>query len=219
LQIFNMPLSATDWVGWAAAGLVLLSFSLKTMVSLRVVAIASNLAFFSYGLMAGLTPVCVLHGLLFPLNLWRLHQMRNLLGQVKRVSGGQFSLDMLLPYMSVQTLPVGHSIFREGDPVERIYLILEGRVLIERVQVELGRGALLGEMGVFTRSHQRTAGAICVTEVRIGSLTAEKFWQVFYQDPAFGTFVMQTIVERNARNRGPHVPPPTAPMPLSATDA
>jgi CRP-like cAMP-binding protein len=88
-------------------------------------------------------------------------------------------------------------------------------VLIERVQVELGRGALLGEMGVFTRSRQRTAGAICLTEVRIGSLTAEKFWQVFYQDPAFGTFVMQTIVERNARNRGPDAPPPTAPVPLS----
>lgn len=213
-----MPVTVTDVLGWAAAGLVLLSFSLKTMVALRVAAIASNVAFFSYGLMAGLVPVVVLHGLLMPLNLWRLHQMRNLLGQVKRVAVGDFSLDMLLPYMTVSQHPAGHPIFQEGDPVDRIYLILDGRVHIERINIELGQGQLLGEMGVFTRSQQRTAGAYCVTPVRIGSLTAEKFWQVFYQDPSFGTYVMQTIVERNARNRGPQTPPPTAPLPLAATD-
>ncbi|WP_342130942.1 Crp/Fnr family transcriptional regulator [Hydrogenophaga sp. OTU3427] len=213
-----MPFSPTELLGWAAASLVLLSFSLKTMVALRVAAIASNVAFFSYGLAAGLVPVMVLHGLLLPLNLWRLHQMRDLLGQVRRVAGGRFSLDMLLPYMSVSQYPAGHHIFQEGDPVEHIYLILEGRVLIERVHIELGKGELLGEMGVFTRSHQRTAGATCLTDVRIGSLTAEKFWQVFYQDPSFGTYVMQTIVERNARQRGPQVPPPTQPVALEPVE-
>lgn len=208
----NFPL--IELLGWLAAGLVLLSFSLKTMVALRLAAICSNVVFFAYGWLADLLPVWTLHGLLLPLNLWRLHQLRNLLGQVKKVSGGQFSLDMLLPYMRVQTLPAGHPIFSEGDPVEHIYLILEGRVLIERVQVELGQGQLLGEMGVFTQAQQRTAGARCLTEVRIGSLTAAKFWEVFYQDPAFGTFVMQTIVDRNARHRGPDAPPPTQPAPL-----
>ena len=80
------------------------------------------------GLMADLLPVWTLHGLLLPLNLWRLHQLRNLLGQVKRVSGGRFSLDMLLPYMSVQTLPAGHQIFSEGDPVAQIVDGFEARV-------------------------------------------------------------------------------------------
>ncbi|MDP3520610.1 MAG: cyclic nucleotide-binding domain-containing protein [Hydrogenophaga sp.] len=210
-----MNLHFTELLGWVAAGLVLLSFSLKTMVALRVAAICSNVVFFGYGLMADLLPVWTLHGLLLPLNLWRLHQLRNLLGQVRRVSGGRFSLDMLLPYMSVQTLPAGHQIFSEGDPVAHVYLILEGRVLIERVQVELGQGQLLGEMGVFTQAQQRTAGARCITDVRIGSLTASKFWEVFYQDPAFGTFVMQTIVDRNARQRAPEAPPPTQPAPLA----
>lgn len=209
-----MTSTFTDLLGWLAAGLVLLSFSLKTMVALRVAAICSNVVFFSYGLLAELGPVMVLHGLLLPMNLWRLHQMRNLLGQVRRVSDGQFSLDMLLPYMSVQQLPAGHRIFSQGDDADRVYLILEGRVLVERINVELGQGQLLGEMGVFTRSHQRTAGARCLTDARIGSLTAAKFWEVFYQDPAFGTYVMQTIVERNARNRGSYVPPPTQPAPL-----
>ena len=48
----NFPL--IELLGWLAAGLVLLSFSLKTMVALRVAAICSNVVFFGYGLMADL---------------------------------------------------------------------------------------------------------------------------------------------------------------------
>ena len=107
----------------------------------------------------------------------------------------------------------GPHLDRDGDGVFETHKDAP-RVLIERVQVELGQGQLLGEMGVFTQAQQRTAGARCLTDVRIGSLTASKFWEVFYQDPSFGTFVMQTIVDRNARQRGPEAPPPTQPAPL-----
>lgn len=185
-----------DALGWLAAALVLLSFSLKTMVALRVAAIASNVVFFSYGALAGVTPVLVLHGLLLPLNLWRLHQMRNLLARLRRVSGGDFALEMLTPHMETRHLVAGEVIFREGEPADHLYLILKGQVLIDRVGVTLGRGDLLGEMGVFTRRRQRIASAQCLTDVELGRLGLEKFWQVFSQDPAFGTYVMQVIVQR-----------------------
>lgn len=186
-------------LGWLSAALVLLSFSLKTMVSLRMVAIASNVAFFSYGWVADLLPVYVLHGILLPVNLFRLHQMRNLLNRVKSVSSGEFSMDMLVPFMTVRTLPAGAVLFREGDQVDGLYLILKGRVHIRRVGVEIGPGELLGEMALFNKSRERTAGADCATDVQLGTLSVDKFWEVFAQDPAFGAFVLRTVVARNAR--------------------
>ena len=42
------------------------------MVSLRIVAICSNVAFVTYALLLDLPPVLVLHVILLPLNGWRL---------------------------------------------------------------------------------------------------------------------------------------------------
>jgi hypothetical protein len=63
-----------DWVdgiGYCASLLVFCSFYMKTMIPLRGVAIASNIAFMTYGLAGGVYPVFVLHVVLFPLILVR----------------------------------------------------------------------------------------------------------------------------------------------------
>jgi hypothetical protein len=63
-----------DLVGYAAAGLVLMAFSLHSLVALRSVAIASNVTFIAYASVAHLHPVLVLHAALLPINVWRLWQ-------------------------------------------------------------------------------------------------------------------------------------------------
>ncbi|MEL6768812.1 MAG: hypothetical protein AAFP17_16640 [Pseudomonadota bacterium] len=67
-----MGQALTDLVGFAAGALVLLSFSMTSMLPLRLLGIGSNLAFIAYALMAGLLPVFLLHALLLPINLRRL---------------------------------------------------------------------------------------------------------------------------------------------------
>lgn len=62
----------TAIVGWVAAGLVLATFCCERMVSLRLVAIASNLAFIGYACLAQLWPILALHTIMLPLNVWRL---------------------------------------------------------------------------------------------------------------------------------------------------
>jgi hypothetical protein len=59
-------------IGYLASALVLATFCMRNMVALRCVAIASNLAFICYGLLANLDPVLVLHLLLLPLNVLQL---------------------------------------------------------------------------------------------------------------------------------------------------
>src|SRR5215475_5637457 len=68
--------SVIDGVGFAAAGLVLATFCMRSMITLRWVAIASNVAFIAYGYLGGLTPVLLLHLLLLPVNVCRLLQLR-----------------------------------------------------------------------------------------------------------------------------------------------
>lgn len=65
-----------DFIGWLAAGLTLLTFSMKRMVGLRCIAISSNIAFMLFGYLAGIMPVLVLHLCLFPCNIIRLFQIR-----------------------------------------------------------------------------------------------------------------------------------------------
>lgn len=69
-----MQASPNDFVGYLAAGLVLATFCVNSMNALRVLAIASNVAFVTYAYLTNLTPVLLLHAVLLPINLCRLAQ-------------------------------------------------------------------------------------------------------------------------------------------------
>lgn len=64
----------TDFMGFAAAGLVLATFCMTSMRALRTIALLSNCAFICYGVAGGLAPVVALHALLLPLNGYCLLQ-------------------------------------------------------------------------------------------------------------------------------------------------
>ena len=70
-----------DLLGFAAAGLVLLTFYVRSSTAMRAAAIASNLLFIAYAGTQGLLPVLVLHALLLPLNVWRLREMATAVGR------------------------------------------------------------------------------------------------------------------------------------------
>ncbi len=54
-------MTVTESLGYVAAFLVLLTFSMKTMVQLRVVGILSNLFFIAYAYLNGAHPIMILH--------------------------------------------------------------------------------------------------------------------------------------------------------------
>lgn len=65
----------SDASGYIASALVLLTFCMTSMRPLRMVAIASNVAFIAYAMTAHLYPVLLLHSILLPLNVTRLLQI------------------------------------------------------------------------------------------------------------------------------------------------
>jgi hypothetical protein len=67
----------TDLIGCVASLLVLLTFCMRDMASLRVVALLSNFAFLFYGISLHLPPIIALHGVLIPINVVRLAALRD----------------------------------------------------------------------------------------------------------------------------------------------
>ena len=64
-----------DITGYLASALVLVTFSMQSMRSLRLAAIASNIAFIVYAVSSDLRPILILHSILLPVNIVRLIQI------------------------------------------------------------------------------------------------------------------------------------------------
>ena len=61
-----------DVAGYVACALVFLTFYMKGMVQLRLVALCSNVAFLVYAFSLHLAPIAILHSALIPVNVIRL---------------------------------------------------------------------------------------------------------------------------------------------------
>jgi hypothetical protein len=59
-------------LGYVASAAVLATFLMRRMVTLRLVAILSNVLFFLFGYIQHIYPVFFLHVALLPINTWRL---------------------------------------------------------------------------------------------------------------------------------------------------
>jgi hypothetical protein len=190
-------MSWLEVVGYIASVLVLSTFYMKTMVPLRYCAIASNLAFATYGFFGEIYPVLALHLLLLPLNIKRLLEIRRLISDIQRASAGGVSLEAMIPFMATRTFRAGDVLFRQGDRATGLYVLCKGSVRLPEIDVTLSdRGALIGEIGLFSPSHQRTASAICETDVAALTLTEDKVVQLYYQNPRFGFFLIRLVIQR-----------------------
>ncbi len=78
----------TDLVGFAAAFAVLARFCMTTIVSLRSMAIVSNVLFIFYGVLGHIYPVLFLHITLLPINLAKLYQIQHRPRQIGNRCGG-----------------------------------------------------------------------------------------------------------------------------------
>jgi len=92
------PIWNNEIAGYLASGLVLATFTMKSMRPLRIMAVLSNVAFIYYAVIAGIFPVLILHGVLLPMNVFRLIQMQaeyHKRGQNVMTSAAQRSRDGL----------------------------------------------------------------------------------------------------------------------------
>jgi CRP/FNR family transcriptional regulator, cyclic AMP receptor protein len=192
-----------SWVtllGYAASGAVLATFCMSTMIPLRVVALASNVLFMSYGYFDQLYPVLILHALLLPVNALRLFQFYRLVRDMRETPREDLTVQALLPYMTRRTFAAGEVLVRKGEKADRLYYLVDGELEVADFSKVLNSGAMVGEIGVFAPNQQRTATIVCRTNCSVLELTESKAKQLYFQDRSFGFAVLQLIISRLIEN-------------------
>jgi CRP/FNR family cyclic AMP-dependent transcriptional regulator len=187
-------------IGYLASSLVFATFYMKMMTPLRAVAIASNVAFIGYGYLGGMAPILILHMTLLPLNLWRLHQTRALAKKVRRAMQDDLSFDWLIPYMNHRSFAAGETIFRKGDAACELYLISAGALRLSELGIVVGKGSLVGEIGVFSPHKMRTATAVAVTPVELLAISEDRVIQLYADNREFGFHLVSLITKRLLAN-------------------
>ena len=94
--------------------------------------------------------------------------------------------------------PSGSVLFREGDPPGALFVILEGRIQLERggeVVAEAGAGEPLGTWSLF-EEHTRRATAAVVEDARVILLEREDFYEVLTEHVEITRSLVQDLVRR-----------------------
>lgn len=195
-----MTVEIGEFLGYLASGLVFLTFCMKTMIPLRLLAIGSNLAFISYGLVDGLIPIVILHCMLLPLNLVRLYQMYNLIKTIRQAVRGDLSLDGILPYMTRRRFERGAILFRKGDTAGQMFYMLAGRIHLLEIDKSIGEGTVIGEISMFSPQKERTATARCESDCDLLAIDDDKVMQLYFQNPQFGFALIRLITSRLIEN-------------------
>jgi hypothetical protein len=187
-------------LGYLAAILVFCTFYMRTMLPLRCIAIASNMTFLAYSLPLGLLPVAVLHGLLLPLNVLRLFQIRWMLAKVRLARTSEIDVGPLMSSLALEKHAQGAVLFRKGDWGDRAYFIAEGEINFPEIGVRSGIGQLFGEFAIFSPEHARTASAVCATDAVLYRIDEQAIVLAFHQHPSFAFALMRLIMRRTIDN-------------------
>jgi CRP/FNR family cyclic AMP-dependent transcriptional regulator len=194
--VHQLEIYLPEIFGYIAAGLVLATFSMRTMLPLRILGISSNIAFITYGYLADLHPVLILHAALLPLNIYRFIEMRRMVRELEGASGGAQGLKALLPHASSVALLAGTTLFREGDPADDMYIITSGRIRMPEFDIDIGPGESVGEIGMFSPSGQRMTAAVCSEDCKLQRITREKLRELVYQNPRIGFHLINVVTAR-----------------------
>ncbi|HUK10103.1 MAG TPA: cyclic nucleotide-binding domain-containing protein [Stellaceae bacterium] len=180
--------------------LVLGTFGMRTMMPLRIAALASNVSLIAYSLVSHLYLVLLLQVILLPINLWRLIEIIQLARRLRGAVSEDSVFKALLPFAGVRWVKSGEVIMRKGESSDAMYLVLEGQLWVEEAAAAVGPGSIVGEIGVLSSSHRRTATVSAKSECKLGVVSSVDFQQVYYTDPALGLSLVRLIIDRLTRD-------------------
>jgi CRP/FNR family transcriptional regulator, cyclic AMP receptor protein len=193
-------MNQADVIGYVGAVFVFGTFWMKTMIPLRAFGLVSNFLFIGYGYLAGAYPPLVLHILLLPLNVMRLHQMLQLTQQVARAAAGDLNMDWIKPFTSSHAMNVGDLLFRKGDLADRMFFVVSGRCRLMESGIDIAPGAVVGELAMLSPDKTRTQTLQCTKAGKLLEITYGQLRQLYFQNPKFGFYFIELISKRLFEN-------------------
>lgn len=101
----------------------------------------------------------------------------------------------------IRTFKSGEPIFREGEPGDCMFVIVEGAVDIQvhgKVVDHLAAGSVFGEMALID-GLPRSGTAVAAGDCRLAAIGEKRFLRLIEQTPRFALQIMRVITERFRR--------------------
>ena len=198
---------------------VVATLSMRTMIPLRVFGILTNIVLIVSAIPTHNYATLVLHSVLLPLNSYRLHQMLQLVRDVKKSVNSDLSMEWLKPFMTERKCAAGEVLFYKDEKAESMFYIVSGRFQLVESGIELPVGAIVGELGMLSPSNMRTQTLECIEAGLILSVSYKQVEELYVQNPAFGFYFLrlasarlfqniETLEQRLAQYAGRRRPPP-----------
>ena len=135
---------------------------MRTMIPLRVFGILTNIVLISTAIPTHNYLVILVHSVVLVLNSYRLHQMLQLVRDVKKSVNSDLSMEWLKPFMTERKCAPGEVLFYKDEKAEDMFYIVSGRFKLVESGIELPVGAIVGEFGMLSPSNARTQSLECV---------------------------------------------------------
>lgn len=186
--------------GFIGAGLTLASYAMKSMMPLRVVALASSVFFLAYGWIEAALPTLVLNIGMILINSKKAWEMRTLVRAIEQAKSDTPVADWLLPHMTRRQATAGQTLWKKGDVATEMIYLESGTLRLVEHDEQLAPGSLVGEIGLFAPDNRRTLTIVCATDCTLCSLTKDGMAQLYFQNPKLGYHIMRLIVARLTRD-------------------
>ena len=183
-----------------ASVFVVATTTMRTMIPLRVFAILTNIVLISTAIPSHNYLVIVVQSLVLVLNSYRLHQMLQLIRDVKKSVNSDLSMEWLKPFMTERKCAAGEVLFYKDEKAEDMFYIVSGRFKLVESGIELPVGAIVGEFGMLSPSNLRTQTLECVEAGLILSVSYTKVEELYVQNPAFGFYFLRLFTARLFQN-------------------
>ena len=106
---------------------VVATTTMRTMIPLRVFGILANTLLFAFAIPAHNYLVMLVQSVMFLVNSYRLHQMLQLVRDVKKSVNSDLSMDWLKPFMTERKCTAGEMLFYKDEKAEDMLYIVSGR--------------------------------------------------------------------------------------------
>ena len=179
---------------------VVATLSMLTMIPLRIFAILTNLVLIGTAIPGRNYPVILVQALVLVLNSYRLHQMLQLVRDVKKSVNSDLSMEWLKPFMTERKCEAGEVLFYKDEKAEEMLYIVSGRFRLVESGIELPVGAIVGELGMLSPSNMRTQTLECIEGGLILSVSYSKVEELYVQNPEFGFYFLRLASARLFQN-------------------
>jgi hypothetical protein len=183
-----------------ASVFIVATTTMRTMIPLRILGILTNLVLIGTAIPGRNYLVIVVQALVLVLNSYRLHQMLQLVRDVKKSVNSDLSMEWLKPFMTERKCEAGEVLFYKDEKAEDMLYIVSGRFKLVESGIDLPVGAIVGELGMLSPSNLRTQTLECIEGGQILSVSYTKVEELYVQNPEFGFYFLRLASARLFQN-------------------